>query len=256
MHALSNTLRQTGVWRYSIQSMLFKFKQFQLNQDRCAMKIGTDGVLLGAWVEVTATNSILDIGTGTGVIALMLAQRNATAHVLGIEPDPESAVQAEENCTQSPWADRLKIVASTIQDFSKTTEQTFDLIVSNPPFFTGGTLSATQNKNNVRHTLKLPHGELFDAVRRILSKKGRFCVVLPLIEGLRFKDLGKSYGFYCTKVTKIIPRDGKPVERLLLQFEREPNTLVQDSLVIQLDEKRHNYTEEYIALTKAFYLFM
>ncbi len=236
--------------------MLFKFKQFQMNQDRCAMKIGTDGVLLGAWADVTEASSILDIGTGTGVITLMLAQRNTAAQVLGIEADNEAAGQAEENCAQSPWADRVKIVAATIQDFSKNTEQTFDLIVSNPPFFTGGTLSATQNKNNVRHTLKLPHGELFDAVRRMLSKKGRFCVILPLIEGLRFKDLGKSYGFYCTKVTEVVPRDGKAVERLLLQFEREPNTLIQDSLIIQLDEKRHNYTEAYIALTKAFYLFM
>jgi tRNA1Val (adenine37-N6)-methyltransferase len=236
--------------------MVFKFKQFQLNQDRCAMKIGTDGVLLGAWANTAEATNILDIGTGTGVIALMLAQRNLSAQVLGIEADLEAAGQAQENCAQSPWADRLKIVASTIQDFSKTTEQTFDLIVSNPPFFTGGTLSATQDKSNVRHTLKLPHGELFDAVRRILSKKGRFCVILPLIEGLRFKDLGKSYGFYCTKVTEIIPRDGKPIERLLLQFEREPNPLAQDSLIIQLDEKRHNYTEDYITLTRAFYLFM
>ena len=168
---------------------IFNFKQFSIEQDQCPMKVGTDGVLLGAWVDTSNTENILDIGTGTGLIAIMLAQRTQTAQIDAVEIDNHACSQAQANMEASPWNDRLKSIESSIQDFAKLSQTEYDLIVSNPPFFTGGTLSAQNDRNNVRHTVKLPNGELLSSARRLLKKDGRFCVVLPLIEGLRFKEL-------------------------------------------------------------------
>jgi tRNA1Val (adenine37-N6)-methyltransferase len=235
-----------------VVSKPFKFKQFVIEQDRCAMKIGTDGVLLGAWVDVSNVANILDIGTGTGVIAIMLAQRSAGAHVDGVEIDADAAIQAKENMDRSPFAARLSVAHGSIQDFAKTAEYKYDLIVSNPPFFTGGTFSANQDKNNVRHTVKLPHGDLLLATHRLLNPKGRFCVVLPFLEGLRFCEIARSYHFYCTKMTEVLPKKDKGVERLLLQFELDEKETIKDELVIQHD-KRNDFTNEYQALCKEFY---
>ena len=233
----------------------FKFKQFEIDQSGCSMKVGTDGVLLGAWVDTKGAKDILDIGTGTGMIAIMLAQREKEANVDAVEIDGTACQTAQKNMQNSPFAERLSCVEDSIQDFSKTTRKEYDLIVCNPPFFTGGTLSAQSDRNNVRHTIKLPSGDLLGAVRRLLKKEGKFCVVLPLIEGLRFKEMAHTYNFHCTKVTEVKPKQDKSVERLLLQFEKNKKEEVTDELVIQF-EKRNHYTEGYIALTKDFYLKM
>jgi tRNA1Val (adenine37-N6)-methyltransferase len=233
----------------------FQFKQFQIEQDRCAMKIGTDGVLLGAWADTTDANHILDIGTGTGVIAIMLAQRASNAQVHGVEIDDAAAIQAKENMDNSPFASRLSLAHDSIQDFARKTDTKYDLIVSNPPFFSGGTFSTNQDKNNVRHTVKLPHGELLLATHRLLNPNGKFCVILPFLEGLRFSEIAKSYHFYCTKMTEVLPKHDKGIERLLLQFELEEQPLQQNELVIQ-HEKRNDFTTEYQELTKDFYTIM
>ncbi|HFB99880.1 MAG TPA: methyltransferase domain-containing protein [Phaeodactylibacter sp.] len=234
---------------------IFRFKQFEINQKDCAMKVGTDGVLLGAWANVEDAHEILDIGTGTGVIAIMLAQRTPNANVDAVEVNEMACQRANENMKNSPFASRLNSIHDTIQDFAKTTRKEYDLIVCNPPFFTGGTLSTQNGRNNVRHTVKLPHGDLLSSVRRLLKKTGKFCVILPLIEGLRFKELAKTYNFCCNKITEVKPKHDKPVERLLLEFGKKNVSDIKDSLVIQY-EKRNDYTEEYIALTKDFYLKM
>lgn len=231
----------------------FHFKQFSIYQDNCAMKVGTDGVLLGAWVDTQDTHAILDIGTGTGVIAIMLAQRNQKAIVHGVEVDEASNIQAQQNMDNSPYAERLHSYLIDIQTYGKITDRKYDLIVSNPPFFTGGTLSATQDKTNVRHTVKLPHGDLLHAVKSLLTKEGKFCVILPLIEGLRFKELAERVGLFCTKMTEVRPRTEKAVERLLLQFENIEKPIVQNALVIQARDGRHDFTDEYINFVKDFY---
>ncbi|MFK8102093.1 MAG: tRNA1(Val) (adenine(37)-N6)-methyltransferase [Saprospiraceae bacterium] len=237
-------------------SQIFKFKQFDIRQENCAMKIGTDGVLLGAWAAVSSsTTKVLDVGTGTGVIAIMLAQRTENAEIVGVEIDELVCQEANDNMQAAPWSDRLRSVLAPIQDFKKTTTERFDLIVSNPPFFTGGTLSINQDRTNVRHTVKLPTGELLQAARELLTPEGRFCVILPLIEGLRFKEQAAQYNLYCSKMTEVKAKAEKSVERLLLQFEPTEKTLEKDSLVIQKGG-RHEYTDEYIALTKDFYLKM
>ena len=237
------------------KSGLFYFKQFSIAQDQCSMKVGTDGVLLGAWADVTNAQQILDIGAGTGVIAIMLSQRSEKAQIHAIEIDELAAKQAADNIQNSPWTTRLSIINQSIQDYGKSSEQKYDLIVSNPPFFSGGTFSHNQDRNDVRHTVKLPHGDLLIAVRRLLSREGKFCVILPLIEGMRFKEIAADYSLFCTKVTKVKPKVSKPVERLLLQFERVESPEIVDELVIQ-KEGRNNWTEAYIDLTRAFYLKM
>lgn len=233
----------------------FNFKQFVIDQDQCTMKVGTDGVLLGAWANVTNVKQILDIGTGTGVIAIMLAQRTTDAVVKGVEIDTAACQQAAENMAKSPWSNRLEAINASIQDFSHQTEQRFDLIVSNPPFFSGGTFSQNQDKANVRHTVKMPHGDLLSAVRTLLDNDGKFCVILPLIEGLRLKELALSYHLNCTRITEVYPKADLQIERLLMQFEKKEVGLVKDSLIIQKN-RRNEWTEAYIELTKAFYLNM
>jgi len=233
----------------------FQFKQFTIQQDRCTMKVGTDGVLLGAWADVSGVQTVLDVGTGSGVIALMLAQRTEQAVIHAVEIDAEASAQAVENMQNTVWANRLQVFPIAIQDFVREAENRYDLIVSNPPFFTGGTFSHSQERNSVRHTVKLPHGDLLAAARSLLSKQGRFCVILPYMEGLRFQELARDYNLHCTNMTEVHPNANKPVERLLLQFERHERPPVQSQLVIQA-EGRNEWTEQYVALTRDFYLYM
>ncbi len=254
MFCKSKSTQVTNIMEVKIAKP-FYFKQFTVQQDRCAMKIGTDGVLLGAWAEVSGAQQVLDIGAGSGVIALMLAQRTETAQIHAVEVDAEAYGQACENVEATPWADRVHVFHAPIQDFTQTSGDQYDLIVSNPPFFSGGTFSASQDRNSVRHTIKLPHGDLLQAVRKLLSAAGSFCVVLPLIEGLRFAELAQDYHLFCTKMTEVRPKTDKPVERLLMQFQANPRPLLKDSLVVQ-HEERNDWTEEYIKLTGEFYLKM
>lgn len=233
----------------------FYFKQFTIHQDKCTMKVGTDGVLLGAWADVEGVEQALDIGAGSGLIAIMLAQRAPRARVHAVEIDAPSFEQANENMARSPWSGRLEAFHTPVQDFARQAVHRYQHIVSNPPFFSGGTFSHNHNRTNVRHTVKLPHGDLLSAVRTLLTPEGKFSLVLPYIEGLRFRELALSYHLHCTRVMEVYPRPGKPVERLLMQFEREPKAKAEESLVIQ-KEQGNDWTEEYIGLTGGFYLNM
>lgn len=230
----------------------FQFKKFSISQDRCAMKVGTDGVLLGVWADAAMGGRILDIGTGTGLIAIMLAQRSTDAIIDAVEIDAEAYEQALGNMENSPWTDRLHVIHDSIQNYSKTAQAHYDLIVSNPPFFSGGTFSDRQDRTSVRHTVKLPHGDLLQAGRKLLNPQGKFCVILPYLEGLRFVELAKTYRLHCTKMNEVRPRKEKPVERLLLQFEMEPKAVVIEELTIH--DAGDDYTQEFIALTNEFYM--
>lgn len=237
----------------------FQFKQFRIEQDQTTMKVGTDGVLLGAWASVQQAKRILDIGTGTGVIALMLAQRTITegGHIDAVEIDEAAFQQATNNAQQSPFAAQVRIFHDSIQTFAQrhaTTMPTtkYDLIVSNPPFFTGGTFSSDENKNRVRHTIKLSHSDLLNTTRQLLHKDGRFCVILPLIEGLRFIEIARTYGFHCTQKVEVLPKASKPIGRLLLQFEFIHKPLIVNTLTIR-GEGENDFTDEYKTLTKDFY---
>jgi tRNA1Val (adenine37-N6)-methyltransferase len=218
------------------------------------MKVGTDGVLLGAWSDAMGAGNILDIGTGTGLIAIMLAQRATAATIHAVEIDDEAAAQAAENMKASPWADRLNCFHASIQDFAKQSRHKYDLIVSNPPFFSGGTFSNSQDKNSVRHTIKLPHGDLLSAVRSLLAPHGRFCVVLPQMEGLRFREMANNYGIYSTRMVEVVPKQGKPVERLLLQFELLAKPEEKSQLVIHNSDNANDWSLDFRQLTGDYYL--
>lgn len=235
----------------------FIFKQFAIEQDRCTMQVGTDGVLLGAWAPTGMANTILDIGTGTGLIAVMLAQRSEAKHIHAVEIDEAAYQQAKENMQAAPWADRLYAHLGSIQDFElpEEIEEGFDLIVSNPPFFSGGTFSFNQDRNSVRHTVKLPHNDLLRAVRRLLHKQGRFATILPLLEGLRFRELAESYHLYCTQMIEVQPKPSRSAERLLLVFEKETKAIpAHSSTLVLMQEDDIHRTEAYRSLTEAYYL--
>jgi tRNA1Val (adenine37-N6)-methyltransferase len=233
-------------------SNAFTFKKFTIKQEICTMKVNTDGILLGAWADISNAKKILDIGTGTGVIALMIAQRNELAKIIGIDIDDNSCLEAAENVANSIFRDNVKIIHTSIQTFSNASDEHYDLIISNPPFFTGGTFSANENKANVRHTIKLPHGDLLNAVTTLLSPTGNFALILPYIEGLRFIELAERSNLHLTHCTEVKHKSNKPVERLLINLSKIKQKLSNNEIMIKEDDG-NTYSKEFIALTKDFY---
>ncbi len=233
---------------------MFRFKQFDIAQERSPMKVGTDGVLLGAWAAVDeSVRRILDVGTGTGVIALMMAQRTAgwNACITGV--DIGDMDDAMENGTRSPWADRVRFVREPVQTFED--RDGFDLILSNPPFFVDSLLSPDGERSRVRHAVTLPYGELRDAVVRLLRPEGRFAVVLPVVEAARFSEMcrGVLSPLRCTAV-RTTPR--RAPKRMLMEFGHAAScdsAPVCDMLTVGTGE-HETYTEEYRSLTRDFYL--
>ncbi|WP_300729425.1 methyltransferase [uncultured Bacteroides sp.] len=232
----------------------FKFKKFTVYHDRCAMKVGTDGVLLGAWAKVEGAHSILDIGTGTGLIALMLAQRNQEASVLGIDIDEGAVLQACENVSRSPWGDRINIEKIDVCELGLKGEGRFDCIVSNPPYFQENVHCPDEQRNQARHTAGLSFEALLDAVDRLLNDEGEFSVVLPNVAASQFISLAASRFLYLRHRTLIHTKPGAEPKRVLLAFGRKMQMSITDHLTIELE--RHVYSEDYITLTRDFYLFM
>ncbi|MBK9254183.1 MAG: methyltransferase [Saprospiraceae bacterium] len=220
------------------------------------MKVNTDGVLLGAWSEVNQKRKILDVGTGTGLIALMLAQRNTVAEIIGLDVDINSFELARQNFRNSPFSDRLSANHVSVQDFCKLTEDRFDLIVSNPPYFTNGIFASNENRAVARHTIQLPHIELLDSVLQLLETKGHFDIILPHKEGLRFVDFAQKFGLYLQNIVNVRSKPEKPVERFLLRFGRTKENLLEDNLIIHNESDPFNYSQQFRKLTEAFYLFM
>ena len=229
---------------------VFRFKQFEVQQQRSAMKVGTDGVLIGAWASVRPTDkAILDIGTGTGLIALMLAQRNPEAKVVGVEIDAESAAQTRENVEQSPWSDRVEIVECAVQEY--VTEQKFDLIVSNPPFFVDSVKCNDESRSKARHTDTLSFADLMRTATRLLSPEGRFAVIVPAEAAMSVVAAGNLHLVRrCDVRTK--PK-GQP-KRVMLEFSpRFEGAALREELTIG-DGTNGGYSAEYKALTRDFYL--
>lgn len=224
---------------------MFRFKQFAVRQDRCPMKVGTDGVLLGAWAEVRpGDRRMLDVGTGTGLIALMLAQRSA-AWITAVDIDVECATQAAENFAASPWADRLDAVSVAVQRYDPV--EKFDLIVSNPPYYVDSLLSPDEGRNTARHAAGLPFGELAAAVVRLLAPGGRFALVLPPVEMQRFRSAARAAlsrsldgGLFYAPAR---------VRRILAEFCTTPVPAPEPArLIIELGGP-DSYTEDYRRLT-------
>lgn len=230
----------------------FRFKQFIVKQEGAAMKVGTDGVLLGAWVDVENTNSVLDIGTGSGVIALMIAQR-CNAIIEAVEIDKTSAEQAKSNFEASPWSERLTLKHVSFQNYSHNNSNKFDLLVSNPPYFTNSLKSQTDERNLVRHTDELSNTDLLQGVVKLLSPKGRFCAVFPYVEGNIFIAQAANFGLYCNRKLHVQSKPNKPTLRILTEFSFEKKRLIEENLSIHTTQGEE-YTENYKALTADFYL--
>ncbi|WP_394973767.1 tRNA1(Val) (adenine(37)-N6)-methyltransferase [uncultured Croceitalea sp.] len=233
----------------------FKFKEFTINQDRCAMKIGTDGVLLGAWASLQNNPySILDIGAGTGLIALQLAQRSHAETIDAIELDNDAYEQCVENFEASPWADRLFCYHASLDEFVAEIDETYDLIVSNPPFYTEQVSSGDESRDTARQNLALPFDELVQSVKKLLSTNGSFATVIPFKEEKYFIALAKKNHLYLNRLTRVRGTSATEVKRSLLQFSFQETTLVENELIIEIG--RHEYTQEYKKLTAPFYLKM
>lgn len=234
---------------------MFKFKQFSVNQDRCAMKIGTDGVLLGAWTPlINNPFNVLDIGAGTGILSLMLAQRSNAEQIDAIEIDEDAYEQCVENFEASPWGDKLFCFHAGLDEFVDEPEDEYDLIISNPPFYTDDYKSNNTSRDLARFEDALPFEELIEAAALLLSDNGIFSVIIPYKEEEQFVSLCKELDLFPLKITRVKGTPTSEIKRCLLAFCRMEQTPLIDELVIEIS--RHNYTPEYIELTKEFYLKM
>lgn len=235
----------------------FQFKKFTVAQDNCAMKIGTDGVLLGAWASVAhAPETILDIGAGTGIIALMLAQRSTAQLVDAVEIEDNAFVQAVENFERSPWGDRLFCYHASFEEFAEEMkgEVQYDLIVANPPFYTDQFSSGDAKRDQARFSKALPKENLLKGVSELLAETGKFNLIIPYQEESVLLELAQSYHLYPHRLTRVKGDKNSPVKRSLCEFGLDHKTFDIEELIIE--DTRHRYTPEYVQLVKEFYLKM
>lgn len=240
---------------------MFAFKQFTILQDRCAMKVGTDGVLLGAWARVEHCSHILDVGTGTGLIALMAAQRSG-AHIIGIDLDADAVAQASENAASSPWSHRIQMIEMDVRAMKgerlmvKDGKEPplFDAILCNPPYFENSLKSPDAARTMARHTDTLTFDELARSAARLLTSEGEFSVVIPYERAADMTVSAACYGLFATRQTIVYAVQGARPKRVLMAFTREGAFFEPKNLYI-LDIQR-NYTPEYIHLVRDFYLKM
>jgi len=215
------------------------------------MKVGTDGVLLGAWTRTEDAHRVLDIGTGTGLIALMMAQKS-TAVIDAIEVDGDAAAQAQENFEASAWKNRLHSIHDSVQHFASISKEKYDLIVSNPPYFMGAHPAPVEARNVARHmdqNLKIE--ELAECTKKLLKSNGRFCIILPHLEGMRFIDYASTHGLFLSRLTRVRTKSGKTEKRLLMEFRPQPCQPDENEILLQ--DEDGNYTEAYRKLTTDFY---
>jgi len=233
----------------------FNFKKFSINQDNCAMKIGTDAVLLGAWASVeNYLNSILDIGSGTGIIALMLAQRSQAKTIDAIEIDTAAYEQCVENFENSPWSDCLFCYHASLQEFTEEIEEKYDLIVSNPPFYSADYKSENLQRDLARFSDAMPFEHLLESVSKLLSKHGVFSVIIPFNEEAEFITLASKVNLFPLRILHVKGNPSSEIKRSLIAFSFNKMDIKMEDLIIETS--RHQYTEEYIKLTKDFYLKM
>lgn len=232
----------------------FQFKQFRIEQERCAQKVCTDSCIFGAWAAVEQARSILDIGTGTGLLALMAAQRSA-AHITAVEIVEQSAMQAKENIAQSPWHERIRVQHSSIQDYTTQSAESFDYIIVNPPFFQNSTLSATKEKRFALHDEALSFGELCQCIARLLHDAGTAGVLLPQLALDEFMPLAAECGLYARRILYVLDSPSGQAKRVCIELQKdEGNSVAIEHLVIR--DERQKYTADFIAKLRDFYLWL
>jgi tRNA1Val (adenine37-N6)-methyltransferase len=232
----------------------FQFKQFNIQQDKCAMKVGTDGVLLGAWVATGSCRAILDVGTGTGLIALMLAQRSL-AGIDAIDIDEAAAGQATENIASSAFANRIQVFHAPFEEYASKAHRRYDLIVSNPPYFARSLKSPDTKKNLARHTDTLSLSSLLSGGKSLLAPDGRIALILPCQRESELMETAQENKLAVVRKTAVKPLPDAPPKRLLIELSANVSApCLTDTLIIE--ESRHQYTAGYRELTKDFYLKM
>ena len=236
----------------------FKFKEFTIHQHKTAMKVGTDGVLLGAWCSVdNFPDTILDIGAGSGVISLMIAQRSDAMTIDAVEVDENAYEQTVENFENSDWADRLYCYNASFQEFAEEIseeEETYDLVISNPPFYTDDFKTENDARNKARFTSSLSFEDLMLGVAKILSENGAFTTIIPYKEEVNFINLAKVNNLFLNRVCRVQGNETSEIKRSLLTFSFQQKEIEKTHLIIETE--RHKYTEDYINLVKDFYLKM
>ncbi|MBQ0770044.1 MAG: methyltransferase [Bizionia sp.] len=233
----------------------FQFKEFTVNQDQCAMKIGTDGVLLGAWATLNHHPfSILDIGAGTGVVALMLAQRSGAEVIDALEIDEQAYEQCVDNFEFSPWGDRLFCYHAALQEFAEEIDDTYDLIVSNPPFYTEDYKSNNAQRDLARFSDAMPFHHLTQSVNKLLSETGKFVVIIPFKNEDECIALASAENLFPNHILRVRGTNTSELIRSLIAFSFEKTVVNYEELTIETS--RHNYTADYKKLTKYFYLKM
>ncbi|MGM9811044.1 MAG: tRNA1(Val) (adenine(37)-N6)-methyltransferase [Paludibacteraceae bacterium] len=243
----------------------FRFKQFTVRHDRCAMKVGTDGVLLGAWAGTSESSEeasqpamtssierILDVGTGSGLVALMLAQRFPNALIDGIDIDSSAVLQAQDNFSASPFSTRLRAYSSPLQDWQP--QEKYDLIVSNPPYFSNSLLCPDNARTNARHDNTLSFAELFEHSDRLLSPCGTLALVLPADAEKEILALSRLHHLYCVRLCRVHTTAAKPAKRILIAFSRQAKACPLTPETLCLSENGLPRSTAYSALTQEFYL--
>lgn len=231
----------------------FRCKQFLIRQDQCAMKVGTDGVILGAWTTVEGAALALDIGTGTGLLALMLAQRSPDIMIDAIEIDPAAMAQAAGNVKDSVFAGRIRVLQADFQSFQPASGTSYDLVICNPPYFNRAFKAAGAGRNLARHTDALDLAGIFNRADQLVDEKGRISIIVPSDQAPGAMEIAGEQGFYPERILEVHPVPGAAPKRHCLEFTRRSTSPHVCSLVIE-EHGRHGYSDAYRELTKDFYL--
>jgi len=231
----------------------FQFKQFRIVQEHSAMKVGVDGVLLGAWATVRGAERILDIGSGTGLIALMMAQRQPTAIIDAVEIEQEAFQESLFNIKQSSWSERINVMCSSFQELTKNSSLKYDLIISNPPYFDNGVKSPLESRAQARHSDGLPISELVSGIVGLLNKNGKAALVLAAESLTELQQLVQVNNLFIFRICRVKPNPQKPVFRILVEICGMECTVAEEELIIEF-ETHFDYTPEYREITKDFYL--
>ena len=230
----------------------FQFKQFLINQDQCAMKVGTDSVLLGCLVTINNAVNCLDIGTGTGILSLMLAQRNNALQIDAIEIDEQAFLQANNNFSSSKFSHQIQAHCCALQSFAPNNK--YDLIISNPPYFVSKNNFSIANiqRAKARHDNDLSFEDLIHSVIKLLSETGKFILILPIAEAITFKELAIQKGLFLNKEIFIKPKPSKEPNRIIIEFSMLQKEKITEEFVIYNDD--NSQTEAYKNITSEFYL--
>jgi len=231
----------------------FKFKQFNIRQDRCAMKVGTDGVILGAWASVPGHGRVLDVGTGTGLLSLMLAQRSKGIDILAVELDKGAAVQAAENVAKSKFRDRIVVHQGNFLDVVTGMDKAFNMVICNPPFFVDSYKPGIRQRSIARHVEELTFENLMAKAGLVLTREGVLSLIVPIGQEQKAVHIALQHGMHLTRALSVVPAPGKFAKRSCLEFAFARKETIRNELVIE-QGGRHQYSEAYITLTGDFYL--